>query len=84
MEKKVSRIVLYIFFIVQSLCEKLYKVKKKKIFLNGSPSGGDGVFISLCVRRFPCEPRREQKCVLLKLCECVEMRVHTQGAYGQA
>lgn len=67
---------------MQSLCEKLYKVKKK--FLNGSPSGGDGVFISPCVRRFPCEPPRERKCVLLKLSECVEMRVHTQGAYGQA
>lgn len=70
---------------MQSLCEKLYNVKKKKKknFLNGSP-GGDGVFISLCVRRFPREPRREQKCVLLKLSECVEVRVHTQGAYGQA
>lgn len=68
--KKVSRIVLYIFFIVQSLCEKLYKVKKKRKkkkkrennFLNGSPSGGDSVFISPCVRRF-FRVKREQVCV---------------------
>lgn len=84
MEKRFQELY-YIFFLSCSLYAKSFITlkKKKKNFLNGSP-GGDGVFISLCVRRFPREPRREQKCVLLKLSECVEVRVHTQGAYGQA
>lgn len=75
----------YIFFLSCSLYAKSFIrfKKKKKKFLNGSPSVGDGVFISLCVRRFLCEPRREQTCVLLKWSECVEMRVPTVRREGK-
>lgn len=76
--EKVLRIVLYIFFIVQSLCGKLYK-EKKIIFLNGSPCGADSVSISLCVRvrvKCACEVQNVSKRVCAQTLVCVGMNLN--------